>query len=442
MTDAVPLIEALPSLCGCAGKTSIPDIVMPARQRMIEQLSATHVHFADMPDAAVLPRTEKLKRTVSSRVSTDRQNINSPPEDCWTIAITFANRTLGGDVTRFAETAGDTYRQLGSNGRAIIGKAHSIQVPEATASQFWFEHFRPTGRRQPGYTAINVDAIHAFPGLAPDQQAAVATRHALNDCYATGAFTSRTIRPIVAVPAHTDVSTTQLQTWYRNGAPDDVTTIEGTIVTHTGSGWIFGAVVTAGLTHRPPVRVPELTPDDMVLLHRPFGALTLYTAAVGPSPSDTECLARVQRSLTRDHMKIAQTIAAFCPSMDEPFDPTRHIKLATDVSGDGIFGLARLLKTAKTTLHVTEFPLLDTEGINHARRRWVVPDVTVETNGPLAIVGQPPVVQRVKEQLETTVDATPVVLGTLRNSTTDTFSTADELALDQYIERRARSGTI
>lgn len=439
MKDTTSFVEALPSLCGCAGKTSIPNIVMPARQQMITRLSGTQVRLADVPDAALLPLTGNLERTVSPVFGTDGQNPTSPMKDCWTLVMMFANQTLGGDAARFAEVVGDAYRQLGSNSRIIIGKAHSVQVPKAASSQLWFEHLRPTGCRQPGYIAANIDAIHAFPGLVPNQQAAIAIRHALNDCYAAGASTSRTIRPIVAVPTTADVSTTQLQEWYRNGAPEGATILEGTISTHTGSGWIFGAVVTADLTHRPPVRVPTLGPGDTVLVHRPFGALTLYTDAIDSSATNTELLTSAQRSLARDHVRIAKTIAEFCPAINESFDPTRHIKLATDVSGDGILGLARLLKTPETTLHVTDFPLLDKAGIDQARRRWVVPDVTVETNGPLAIVGQPTVIQQVKEQLAKTAAANPVVLGELRRHTATTLSTADDIALGQYIEQVAQS---
>lgn len=435
MEESLDSIEALPSLCGCAGKTSIPNIVMPARRQMTIQLSDTKVRLADIPDAALLPLTEEIERTVSRFSFTDRQSAYSPTDDCWTLAVTFADRTLGGDAARFAEVIGDVYRQLGSHSRTIVGKAHSVQVPEATSSQLWFEHLQPIGDRKSGYMTANVDAIHAFPDLAPDQQAAIATRHALNDCYAAGAFRSRTIRPIVAVPTSTDIPTPQLQEWYRNGAPNNVSLCEGTVITHTGNGWIFGAVVTATITHRPPIRVPTLAPGDAVLLHRPFGALTLYTHALDSATSNPDLLASAQRSLTRDHVRIAWTIAGFCPAVDEPFDPARHIKLATDVSGDGLLGLARLLNTAETALHITEFPLLDEAGINQARRRWVVPDITVETNGPLAIVGQPEVIQQVKEQLATSGNADSAMLGELRQPENELLSTASDLSLGQYIEQ-------
>lgn len=433
-------VEALPSICGCTGKTSIEKIVTPARRRMVTRFSGSRVRLADASDAALLPLTENLERAVTRLpLEGDPRSPQRSLSDGWILGATFADAAMGTSVDRFATTVGDAYERLAERGRLIVGKAHSVQVPESSSGKLWVEQLRPIGHRHTGYWVANVDAVHAFPGLTPEQQAAIAVRHSLNDCYTTGGFEPRTVRPFVAVPDGSDVSPRQVRRWYLAGVPPKTSVLEGSIVRHDGEGWVFGATTTVRIDHRPPVRVSALEPGDAVLLHRPLGGLALYTGCIDSTSSSQDAVReRAESALSADHAVIARTIASFCPQVGEPFDPNRHIKLVTDITGDGISGLARLVGRGDTQLHVTAVPLLDSTAVDQVRDRWVVPDVTRETNGPLAMIGRPTVVRRIRKRLSSEEDAEPVRLGELHQNDQKTVSAANDLDLGRYIERFAR----
>lgn len=449
------VVETVPRLCGCAGKTPLDAVVYPARRRIAERLADTPVRLAGAVDAALLPRRERLRRHVTQfRLGngvTHQTAVAAPTDTAsstWVVGTTFAADALA-DVDRFASAVGDAYAGLGATGATrrddtdagvttVVGKAHSVQLPAATTSQQWLERLQPRGTRRAGYWAANVDAVHAFPGLAPRAQAAVAVANALNDCYAVGGVDDRRLRPLVAVPAGTTISAEMVTSWYDDGAPSGVTLCRPSVVEHDGTGWLFGARAVAAVTTRPAVRAGAVEPGDAVLLHRPLGALAMYSLSVD-SPSDT-VRERATAALTADHRDAARVLASFCPDLGEPFDPARHLKVVTDISGPGIGGLARLLSPHR--LHLTALPFLDPDAVDRARERWVTPDATVETNGPLAVVARPAVVDRVRQELPSAGDESPTRIGEVRAPTEAAcgsgLTATDDVALGRYVERYAR----
>lgn len=320
-------------------------------------------------------------------------------------------------------------------------KGHSIQLEGATEQTVWGERLVPSGRRRPGYRAVNVDVIHAFPGLAPERQAAVATFHALNDCYAQGAAEEREVRPIVAVPDGTDLGSERVERWYRAAAPETVGVREPSIVVHDGRGWQFGAAATAATGRTPPVRRAAIEAGDEVTVHRPLGALALYAGTVGtggpPSaPVDSSVRDRAIEALTSDHAAVARAVAASHPAPEEAFDPDRHLKWVCDVSGPGIGGLLDATKSESVGLRLEALPVLDQDAIEAVRDRWVVPDVTVETNGPLAAIGSPTALERFERRLEGISGTDPTRIGRVTGDRG--LQWADGVDLERYVERLPR----
>jgi selenophosphate synthase len=432
-------IEALAHVCGCAGKTPLDGVVLPARERMRPRLRAAGVSLPDLPDVTLLPNTSTLRRTTDQCTLDGKPGAVEPTDApaTWTLAATFADRALGRDAETFAARVGDAYAALGRAGaHVVLGKGHAVQLEGATAPIQWFEHLVPAGDRRPGYRVANVDVVHAFPKLDPVRQARIATVHALNDCYAAGGTENREVRPLVAAPADATPEPGTVREWYREAT--DATVHPAAVLGHDGDGWLFGATATATTPRRPAIRVDALEPGYAVLLRRPFGALACYSHAV--EAGDDDLHQRALDSLTDDHRPIARALAQFRPTGDESFDPARHVAVVTDVSGPGVRGLADLVARADHRLHLTDLPLLDRAALASARRAWTVPDVTVETNGPLAVVARPAVLDAIADRLGTVDGCDPAIVGEVRPADDRHLSVAPDQPLAEYAEWAIRRG--
>lgn len=429
----------------------------PARDRLRELLTDTGIRVAGDLEAGLLPNTVRLVRSPGPTQTRPESTSDTRPPRF--VTVVFADAETGADPETFAEALATGYQMLdhedgrsavrnastdpnrttetGSTGRdgGTVVKGHSVQVEGGDTVEIWGERFRPIGERRPGYRAVNIDVIHAFPDLSPHQQAAVAVRHTLNDCYAQGATNERVVRPIVAPSAGSDVLPDRVRRWFRIGVPKEITLVEPAIVEHDGRGWLFGATATATTDRTPPVRRQGIEPGDRVLLHRPLGALALYTGGVDTDEPDMR--SRALEALQADHVCIAAVIASCCPGPDEAFDPARHLKWVGDISGSGVYGLVHTAAAAGCGLHVEELPVIDTAAVAAVRERWTMPDVTVETNGPLAAIGTPVAIERLRRRLRDVPVADPVRIG--RTTTTaGALSWDEDVALERYIEHAAR----
>lgn len=500
-------VEAVASRCGCAGKTPLSRVVRPALAAL--RARSAGVDVAGDLEAGLLPNTTALERSVvapdarappvAPRAEPNASLSATEPEGCdgsatpRFVAAAFVDAERGADPAAFGECLGEAYRawardcrgpmtrdgrdrageeaasptdatDRSGRGRPTVVKGHSIQLEGASEPTIWGERLIPAGRRRPGYRAVNVDVVHAFPGLDPERQAAVATVHALNDCYTQGAAADRDVRPIVAVPAGTDLDRDRVRRWYRAAVPASVRVREPAIVAHDGRGWQFGAAATAATDRIPPVRRGAIEPGDEVTVHRPLGGLALYAgslarrapAVTGRSSSDgaarsasdgtarsasdtSECAgsdgrtrSRAVEALTTDHVAVARAIAASCPAPTEPFDPDRHLKWVCDLSGPGIRGLLDATEREGCGLSIEGLPWLDREGVEAVRDRWVVPDATVETNGPLAAIGSPAALERFERRLADVPSADPSRIGRVTGEAT--LRWADGVDLERFVE--------
>jgi selenophosphate synthase len=137
---------------------------------------------------------------------------------------------------------------------------------------------------------------------------------------------------------------------------------------------------------------------------------------------------------------VARALAPFRPAGDESFDPERHVAAVTDVSGPGVGGVADLVARAGYRVHLTDLPLFDRATLDAARDDWRVPDVTVETNGPLAVVGRPAVLESVTARLAALDGPDPSTVGEIRPGDDRRLSVADDELLAPYAEWAIRRG--
>ncbi|USZ70014.1 hypothetical protein NGM10_17590 (plasmid) [Halorussus salilacus] len=427
-------IEAVRSICGCGGKTSLEEVVYPARRKLGERLRQVGVELGDNGDVAILPLTDDCRRAVEtieadSIASHDPLEIDGP---VWTLTATLADTDLGGSEQQFVETIGEIYESLGKIGSVTIGKGHSVQLNKASKTVQWFEHFEPVGPKREGHIVANIDIIHAFPDLSVREQAAIASYHTLNDCYSAGGHDGRTVRPIVVVTTGNDVTPEEVDEWYRSVLPDDISLLPGVVLEHDGYGWLFGATATARIPHDPPTFEREITSGDQVLLHRSLGGLAMYT--VGIESSDAELKDAARRELIADHHPVAEVIAQYCPGPDESFDPSKHIKYSSDVSGPGIRDLEKPSEKRDLAFNITDIPILSETIADHVHAHWTVPDVTVETNGPIAVVARPTVIRDIEADLLAVSQADPVVVGEYSNSDRGTTLVTQDVEIERYLE--------
>ncbi|QLG26025.1 hypothetical protein HUG10_00015 [Halorarum halophilum] len=416
--------------CGCAGKTPLDRVVLPARERIRSRLADTSVSLGPDRDAALLPRCDRVESDTEV-VALNGRAPTGPTDDgeAWTLAAAFAGDRLA-DSERFAGAVGEAYAAL--DGQPVtIGKGHAVQVPGADDGALWLEHLRPRGPRRDGVLAASVDVIHGFPGLSPAESLRIAILNACNDLHAVGAVADREVRPLVAAPRGELPADDTVATWTDDSVPVDATALRPATVEHDGGGWLFGASVRA-VAQRAPAR-PPLEPGVEVLLTRPLGGLALF--AHGVASDDREFRERGLERLRTDTRPIAEALASFRPDSGEPFDPDRHVARVTDVSGEGVAGIGRVVADAGRSLRVEALPLLP--GVDEVADAWTVPDVTVETNGPLAIVARSGALDRVADRLVEVSGSRPTRLGTVVRGG-PRLSAAPGCEASRYVERAAR----
>jgi selenophosphate synthase len=107
---------------------------------------------------------------------------------------------------------------------------------------------------------------------------------------------------------------------------------------------------------------------------------------------------------------VAEALASCRPGPEETFDPTRHLARVTDVSGEGIGAIGRLVAREGRSLRLDRLPVLPAVA-DAAADRWAIPDATVETNGPFAAIGTPDALARAVDRLRNVEGADPVRLG-------------------------------
>lgn len=410
--------------CGCAGKTPLDRVVFPARDRVRDALDGTSVRLGPAADAAVIEEaivTDMLDRAVDVvALGEDRPAVpfdgDAGDDPVVTLACAFVGDDLA-DPERFGDALATAY--AGLDGPTVtIGKGHAVQVPGLDGGFLWLEHLRPTAAGDSadsttdpspaGFCAANVDAVHAFPGLQPPEQARIAMLNACNDVYAAGATENRVVRPVVAAPSGVDPPASQVTDWYRAGIPADATVLGASVLTHGGEGWLLGASVTAAGcidSEEPPL------PDDCaVLVTRPLGGLAAF--ALGTIDGDRGLRELGRDRLTRDARPVAEALASCRPKPDESFDPSRHVARVTDVSGEGIAGIGRLAARDGRSLRLEQLPIHDAVA-EAAADEWTIPDVTVETNGPFAAVATQSALGRVTDLLRDVSGADPIRIGRL-----------------------------
>lgn len=420
-------IDTLPQLCGCGGKPPTRNVVEPAI-RQLNHHDNIGVEINTGLNVGYIPASFNLTRQAELLTSDNDFDF----DECTPQAVVGVgvNAQKTKEPSTLAEFLTEEYNQLPQHTSII--KGHTVHVEEESDGFTIVDYFSGSGDARSGGLAANLDIIHALPEQPGTTQARIAILNALNDCYTTGGYRERTVRPIVVHPPGTNVQNSDIEQAYTTAINSDIHLLEPIIVERRLSGWLFGASVTTYLEHTPPTFYNALTPGDEVLLHRPLGALAAYAAVVAGDSEQTT--SSIIEPLVTDHQPIARVIASYSPPTAEKFDEKKHLKFATDISGPGIRGLKEPLaeSSAAVDLLLTDLPTLDSEFFDQAISRRTRPDLTVETNGPIVLCGTSEVIRQVRDDLEEISIADPTTAGHIINGNGELQT--DSIDIEEYVE--------
>jgi selenophosphate synthase len=326
------------------------------------------------------------------------------------------------------------YRQLAEAGlRFVVGKGHTIEA-DAPEHQFvLFDLFRShVGARCTvplqlrGYLVSNNDTIQLIdPTLDPGafQQTAIALSNALNDLFSLGAVNTIQILPVIAAP--TEALLRQIQKNIRDfGARYSFTVIaQNPLPIKT---LLLGATAVGQTDRQPPVFYDRLQPGDQILVHRAFGDLApinLYIEGLLMGDGYLEDLGldsgEVRRAketvvelMAVPNLAVGRLIYQYSPALGEPFDPRRHIKATTDLSGPGIDVFREIAQRAGVNMRLEKIPLFREALARAATAHYILSNSTAGTNGALAVIAASKVIERFAVDLER-LGYRPAIIGSV-----------------------------
>lgn len=401
------------SLCGCGGKPDFDRRIHPALEKVETSLDHVNINVSESVDAGKIPRSAELGRSTQFTSPSEISEIASAERTGqWALAGTLTDRQLGTSSEEFGDFLVDQYRRATSDTPGDIVKGHTVQIKGSSDPVHFFEWFNRQGGSRNGYWVVNLDIIHALPTFSPVEQARVAMLNSLNDCYTLGAHINRGVRPYCFYPHQQEITEREVGEWFERGSPEGISVSEPVVIPYRGEDWLFGASVVSEVDYEPASNVSDITPGDQILIHQPLGCLALLRYSLMEELA-VDCTERIRRDLLRDHLDVARVLADFYPDYESEPDSSRHVKFASDVSGGGIRGINRILGMADTHLRLEDLPLVDRDIIERAQAQWALPDVTVETNGPIVMIGEPSVIEQLSDELDKIGTNNPRLLGSV-----------------------------
>ena len=399
--------------CGCAVKIDLERVVYPALRGIREKLESKGIVLAGREDADIsLRRGEpKILRSILSLSSPKLDSIRLfKPQRAITLTSVYRVRDpseLGARWLSFYEAFADEGVQF------IVGKGHTIEAYSKDDEFILFDFFKTEGTEADGYLVANNDTIQLIDPtieLGAPAQVDVALSNALNDLFALGVFENIKIYPVYAAP--TDEIQKQLQENMRHFCDRyGFKLVEQPPISN--KTLLLGATVLGETKRKPPTFYEELNRGDLILVHRPLGDLApinLYLDGLIMGESFVKELGFTMEKLemAKDgivstmrvpNVKVGKIIHSFCPGFNETFDEDAHIKATGDLSGPGIQIFKEIAERGCVNIQLERVPLSHEEIVRAATKQLIIPNGTSGTNGAVAIMASPAVIERVANEL-------------------------------------------
>ncbi len=402
---------------GCSVKVDLVSVLYPAISSLRGKLEKMKI--SPRRDAYVFPTAEQqeIERRIYGLDLTE-----ADVEDLKrlrpsrAVVLSQVGQELASSAEKFGQVVGGVYSKVAEGSPGIeIGKGHSIVTTEQRAQFFLFDYVKQEGQSTPELTVANNDTIQVIdPTEEPGdfRQSAVALANSLNDLYTLGAWRELEIYPVVDAP--TDELRKKILDNYNSFSGEVGGKVLQVPQPSTGT-LLMGATVLVRSRRRPPFFFDEVSEGMEVLLTRPMGDLApinVYMVSMMDPDLITELngigftidqVAQVKEevlsTISKPNLPSAKAIEQFLPSLEEDFDPERHIAVTTDVSGPGIYVIRELAELSNARISLWDVPLTSPELSEFATRNFIIPNGTSGTNGSLVIIASPKVLDQLEGKL-------------------------------------------
>lgn len=399
--------------CGCAVKIDLERVVYPALQGIRERLASKGIVLTGREDADISLKRGELKfiRSVFHFDSPTLDTLRSfNPQRAITLTSVYRVRDpheLGARWLSFYEVLASEELKF------TVGKGHTIEAYSKDDEFILFDFFKTEGDEADGYLVANNDTIQLIDPmieLGAQAQVDVALSNALNDLFALGAFENIKIYPVYAAP--TEETQKKLQENIRRFcARYGFELVEQEPISN--KTLLLGATVFGETKKQPPTFYDKLQAGDLILVHRPFGDLApinLYLDGLIMGESFVRELGftleelekakdDVVNTMSAPNVKVGEIINRFCPHFGEVFDEEAHLKATGDLSGPGIQIFKEIAELGRVNIKLEEIPLRHEEIVRAATKQLIIPNGTSGTNGAIAIIASPTVIEKVEKEL-------------------------------------------
>ncbi|MBI1742082.1 SelD-related putative sulfur metabolism protein [Candidatus Acetothermia bacterium] len=419
--------------CGCAVKIDLRRVVYPALHQIKPTLKQWGINLAPREDADISPLygAPQIKRIHApfSQFSLDSVSEFKPER---AITVTSVYRTRQPEA--LAQKWLKLYEKFPAKQLQImIGKGHTIEAYTPEDEFALFDFFLSEKRGQPrGFLIANNDTIQLIDptiDLGAPQQTAAAINNALNDLFSLGAVQNIQIHPVYAAP-NESLRQKILQNLRDHSRRYGFELVEREPVSE--KTLLLGATVFAETDRQTPTFYDKIQKGDLILVHRPFGDLAPinlwieglvmgdgYLQKLGLQPEEVRCAKdHIVDLLSKPNLEIGRVIYGHSPKLNEAFDPSQHIKATGDLSGPGLDIFQELAENANVDVRLERIPLIYEKLVREASKQFIIPNGTSGTNGALAIVASPKVIQQIELELKK-LGHNPQVIGHIERKRSD-----------------------
>ncbi|HED05042.1 MAG TPA: hypothetical protein ENI60_09895 [Candidatus Fraserbacteria bacterium] len=289
-----------------------------------------------------------------------------------------------------------------------------------------FDFYRSAGAARPGWQVANNDTIQLIDPtreLGAPEQSEVALSNALNDLFSLGAVEDIQVYPFYAAPSGSLAAqiAENMSNFcrkygfvYHRQEPISESTL------------LIGATVFGASSRQLPTFYDRILQGDLILVHRSFGDLAPINLLIeqlmtgdGTGHSLGRSRVELQRAvdehiavMRRPNLDVGRLIQRFSPEMGEPFAAERHIKATTDISGPGVDVFRELAERVGRDVVLERLPLSNEALVRESSENFLLPNGTAGTNGALALIGAPALIERLGTELEV-LGHQPQIIGRL-----------------------------
>ncbi|MCG2896087.1 MAG: SelD-related putative sulfur metabolism protein [Acidilobus sp.] len=388
---------------GCAVKVDLVRVVYPAMEELRRELSPLGLEIAEREDADVAPgdpseiELERLILPLGREADLRAKGLGRARA----AVLIQVYQMNAGEPKKFASMISPAYRSLLRVARPLrVAKGHSIITP-FREDEFLLADLLPEGKGD-YLVAINNDTMHVIDptgDLLDPRQVSGALLNSMNDLFVIGVHRGLAVAPVI------NARDESVKEGLLKNAASFASSVGARLldVEMPKEGRLLMGGTVIGYTDRSPPQFKDKVEVGMKLIAtRPFGELapitTYLVSALDESVVDEleaeglsfEALERAKeeavRLISTPNKAAAEVIERHLPELGEPFDPTEHIPLTTDVTGQGAYSVRELADLAKVEITLYDFPLLFPEVSEFAARHFIMPNATSGTNGGFLIL--------------------------------------------------------